>query len=469
MVEKKFNMLKAIKDFYNDDDFKQVKQFYGRTTVFDILKIQRFEIRHSAFICWLLDVTASHDLGEEPLKKFLRTAVEKADCDWMDLQYPDVRNILIVGDYTVSGFSIKTERKVETSDKSGRIDVYVEFCIKDSNDEEKKVKVIIENKVWTEVHDDQTKTYKDGTKADVVIGVFLSPGTSEKKQEILPGETDSFRYSRVTYQDLMENVLEPLQNEEMAAETAMLLRDYIVNLGKPAKEDDEKLDTVMATPVKIQNMLSRLYMSHRNLLVMALYSGSEKNDEKYKKKIIEGDKELGLIDDEIYAIDKDNKDALTRFFKANKMYLQLIFRYNGIDDPEYINAWSVLLGIALSRELSIFRFDGKEIKGKSILVHTIIHKYLQDNREITIDELHKLFEDKLPRLHNGGHVVDRYKEAIKIPDDKKKGGGNYYTDEDKRLDVNGEKLVVWKYWPLHYFQPFMEIVRDRMHYEVEEL
>ena len=44
-----------ILTFYNNQIFQELKAYYGKTTLFNILKIERNENRHSAFLAWLLD------------------------------------------------------------------------------------------------------------------------------------------------------------------------------------------------------------------------------------------------------------------------------------------------------------------------------------------------------------------------------------------------------------------------------
>lgn len=61
-----------IISFYNNQMYQELKAYYGKTTLFNILKIERNENRHSAFLAWLLDENGSHGLGEEPLKRFMR-------------------------------------------------------------------------------------------------------------------------------------------------------------------------------------------------------------------------------------------------------------------------------------------------------------------------------------------------------------------------------------------------------------
>lgn len=65
----------------NPSNDRELKAYYEKTTIFNVLGVERSETRHSAFLCWLLNANASHGLGEEPMKKLLRLYATKMDDD----------------------------------------------------------------------------------------------------------------------------------------------------------------------------------------------------------------------------------------------------------------------------------------------------------------------------------------------------------------------------------------------------
>ena len=154
-------MRSQIIKFYNDSDFQRLNSYYNRTTIFNIMNIERRELSHSAFLKWLLDINGSHNLDEEPLKKLLRMLV---NTDNNNILNEDILNILLIGDYKIQDFHIETEKAVESDKNKGRIDIFAKFNIFKENSEKdfkKDIIVIIENKVDSKHHDDQTTTYKD--------------------------------------------------------------------------------------------------------------------------------------------------------------------------------------------------------------------------------------------------------------------------------------------------------------------
>ena len=102
---------RQILDMYNDSTYQELKAYYEKTTIFNVLGVERSETRHSAFLCWLLNANASHGLGGEPMKKLLRLYATKMDDD------SSFRIMLMTGDYELEMNDIVTEKS--TSDEQG--------------------------------------------------------------------------------------------------------------------------------------------------------------------------------------------------------------------------------------------------------------------------------------------------------------------------------------------------------------
>ena len=53
------DLKKKIIDMQNDSIYQNLSASYNKQNIFSILKIERNENRHSAFLCWLLILTQS--------------------------------------------------------------------------------------------------------------------------------------------------------------------------------------------------------------------------------------------------------------------------------------------------------------------------------------------------------------------------------------------------------------------------
>ena len=150
-------MENTIKDqiiaFYNDELFQKINAYYGKKTLFNILKIEKNEKRHSAFLAWLLDVKGSHGLGEEPFRRFMRLLSKQDD---------KYNNPFLYGNYRIANMEVETERPAKIKNcKTRYVDVDMEFGFTVNKvDEPVFVHIILENKVYTEEHDEQTDFYR---------------------------------------------------------------------------------------------------------------------------------------------------------------------------------------------------------------------------------------------------------------------------------------------------------------------
>ena len=60
-----------ILKFYKNQAFQRLNAYYGQSTVFDVLGVQRSENRHSAFLKWLFDPGASINSMRRHSESFL--------------------------------------------------------------------------------------------------------------------------------------------------------------------------------------------------------------------------------------------------------------------------------------------------------------------------------------------------------------------------------------------------------------
>lgn len=65
------DLKKKIIDMQNDSIYQNLSASYNKQNIFSILKIERNENRHSAFLCWLFNPDSEHGLGLIPLKRCL--------------------------------------------------------------------------------------------------------------------------------------------------------------------------------------------------------------------------------------------------------------------------------------------------------------------------------------------------------------------------------------------------------------
>lgn len=291
---------KLYLDFQRSDEYRYLKNIYGRTTIFDILGVERKEIRHSKFIRWLLDVNGSHKLNDFSIRKLIETlcfAYKKYGELYLDTPLNNEQNRflfsnakeneeknsflkqLMSGDYTVSEFYINCE---ESLDEYGRADIFIKLTLND-----KKVLLLIENKVTSKENNNQTDNYikymsENDSEYDFLIPVYLYPESNKNvklaiSKNSLPCKNALFLI--VSYQYLLDGVLIPCLNEMTEnSEEFNYLNDYIVCLGRSKiySESDSETDKksndskiIMAVSKQISTKSVDLYKKYKSIFVQA--------------------------------------------------------------------------------------------------------------------------------------------------------------------------------------------------------
>ncbi len=294
------NYLELIKD----PSYTQLYDYYSSETTMGILGVARQENPHSSFIRWILDIRGKHGYGSIPMRKFLETVClfkEKVYYDRDSKEvideelWNDENNILNTsnkllldeikyGRYDISNQSIATEQVLKGQ---RRADIFAVLKLK----MQKKglgdvyLLVLIENKIHSTEHDNQTKKYyKDIADLETIekaleqIGsdwlnkekilenklyklcIYLNAySTSEIKEFLKEGikEPDktggpfaaSKEFITLNYQYLLDGVIEPLRGITGNELACQRITEYIRCLGQAkisslseANENNKKSD-----------------------------------------------------------------------------------------------------------------------------------------------------------------------------------------------------------------------------------
>ena len=261
----------SILDFYRKPEFQKLSAYYMQSTVFNILGVQRSENRHSAFLAWLLNPSASHSLKEMPLRKFLALTAAKAD-DEDKCYYYQVRQRLLSGNYQLNVDCIKTEQPIvdlanerlsdldgiveKTRNDLNRFDIWIlaKITFTDNQDCEQNwtIPIVVENKIYSSEGNADDKEKAQTVRYHRAMGVlqnivcndnycqpllvYLTPSDA-KKGPTAPS------FIHLTYQDLLDYVIQPCavinSAERSDVEANVLISGYIRNLSCPSNRDGE--------------------------------------------------------------------------------------------------------------------------------------------------------------------------------------------------------------------------------------
>ena len=448
-------------------------------TIFNILKIERNENRHSAFLAWLLDKNLNLGLGDIPLKKLLRFLYIRNEVNTYD-------SCLLSGNYLIENLEVCTEQTAYNDKKHGRIDVYLKFNYRYNTQDktERKLCVIIENKMYTGEHDNQTERYlkwaKDEQKYDKkeIIGVFLSPNRVSK----CSGDTKDFEFLKIEYQDLVDYVLEPLLSLNIPQETHFIIQDYVINLEKPVKKRDEndslidkQEDTILAISKAKEDVFQTVYKEHSNILDSSIYARNrEKNLEQFEKvySVYENYKKLS---------DNDCK-LLESFWNSNAALLKMIMssvlenNFNPDGDAELSEAIDVLLDvkkgnrnktkyIVKDKYGNLMNDLDKDKKAKpaymSLASYYIFKAWLQDkdNENATLKDIRNAFpvEECAPHYKDTFQYLFYKEFDIEQAKINGKTERTYFIaelDEDNAQTKSAHKYLTWDFYMdgKHYLQ-----------------
>ena len=348
--QKEYSKKEIIDDiiaFNNDVDVQHLKEIYYSQTLPEIFAVSRRELTHSSFLAWLFATSSNHGLGTAPLVQLLELYVLKSREQKKKWITDKVSNAIITRDFHISECISVTEEAVVTANARGRADIVLTCEINLPNLSLNKLKIVIENKVYSDEHSNQTQTYFDyyeskKEKQEKVLYIYLTPPTSI-------ADADCPEFIHITYQDLLEHVFEPLRRRiDISQRTQFVLNEYISSLSIPAD--------------------------------------------------VMEDKNVTHIQTSILAIGMEEKELLQAFWdKNNRLIIAALTAISNDDDNETKDDAKKLLQNLSQRDFSKYMVNGNGPYCKNRTVEAVVKLYLEKNNDTTIDELKNIFPDNLRR------------------------------------------------------------------------
>lgn len=404
--QKEYTKKEIIDDiiaFNNDVDVQRLKEIYYSQTLPEIFAVSRRELTHSSFLAWLFATSSNHGLGTVPLVQLLELYVLKSREQEKNWITDKLSNAIITRDFHISECISVTEEAVVTANARGRADIVLTCEINLPNLSLNKLKIVIENKVYSDEHSNQTQTYFDyyeskKEKQEKVLYIYLTPPTSI-------ADADCPEFIHITYQDLLEHVFEPIRRRiDISQRTQFILNEYISSLSIPAD--------------------------------------------------VMEDKNVTHIQTSILAIGMEEKELLQAFWdKNNRLIIAALTAISSDDDNETKDDAKKVLQNLSQRDFSKYMVNGNGPYCKNRTVEAAVKLYLEKNNDTTIDELKKIFPDNLRRTfgvirscHDEIKDKTRYFEA-EHPETKEKfficnQWGQYTNDFVDYVNMNTAKLGI---------------------------
>lgn len=274
------DVTKAIVAFSNSPKYRELDAYYRRKSNFEVLGIQRNETRHSRFVAWLLNPSEAHGLGTFGLKKFLEVCVlaRLESKQRVPSGVPaEVLDELIVGRARILDAVVRTELAVE---RRSRIDIHIDCTIAVPQMGQKRLAILIENKVDSTEHDAQTVRYSEWLRQhsdnyDWSLLVYLTPVPTLKLMEYAEPDCDCKEFLQINYQYLVDYLIEPALALTQSSQAREFISDYLRALSVPSviiADEENRGDVIMAISEHERKLLTAFWEMHRPLILASFYA-----------------------------------------------------------------------------------------------------------------------------------------------------------------------------------------------------
>ncbi|WP_000386136.1 PD-(D/E)XK nuclease family protein [Bacillus cereus] len=276
----------------NSIEFEKLHSKFNRFNPFKILKVDKFEIRHSNMISWLLDPNGNHHLSSFFVNKLLSKTFVKIENEDLISEYNFIKL------HKQSLQDLEVFREVQTS-KNKRIDI---LAISESQ----KIVILIENKYKSSESDGQLQNYLDFVNSKyegyTIIPIFLSLDGSAPSHEayftldygdilnILKGQLEiNSEYTSSTIKDFLSYYIDILEGELVRDEEDIELALTIYKNHKDAVDflclsgdgkvagkfaNNSLLDAVKGLSAEEKEDLRKIYMNYAETLAFIREAGN---------------------------------------------------------------------------------------------------------------------------------------------------------------------------------------------------
>lgn len=282
-----------LMQFHSNQATRAIIRKINQNSILDIYGIARSETHHSKFLAWLFNPNESHNTGELALRKLLNIAVRRGiEQKNQSKDFLSVKKTVLTSathsSTSASNVQVLTESYVEAQGKKGakgRIDILVSNLALGG----KTINIIIENKIYSNEHDEQTTTYFEGINKkfpkpkNINIFLYLTPKSNWEMPKVDGPSCTCKDFIEINYQDIHTEVLTPILEEPISSATRVAIEDYIHCITSPSIHS--KNYNTMAVDKETNEMLKKFWDANEDLIRAAIYAFASSEDEDSKVEI----------------------------------------------------------------------------------------------------------------------------------------------------------------------------------------
>lgn len=196
----------------------------------------------------------------------------------------NLKNAILTDSLVINSLSVNTEQAIKTSSKkNGRIDIVMKANVEIPDSTVKIIRIIIENKISSNEHDEQTQTYfdyyekiKSGNEEEVNLYLYLTPISSLELSFLDQPECSCKCFIQINYQDVLDYILEPaLENINIPDKTKFIITEYIQTLSQPSLQEEDSFNNnqnliIMAIGENERKLLTSFWENNETLILAAM-------------------------------------------------------------------------------------------------------------------------------------------------------------------------------------------------------
>jgi hypothetical protein len=248
----------------DNDDLEKLSAKLAEFNVFNVLRIESAEIRHSNVLAWLLTPTGTHGLGDLFLRRFISTLLMENEVPATSLT-PARAQLMPLDD-------------VEVYREWQNIDIFVtsrsgKWCL------------LVENKIRSRESSGQLRRYVQAVRGEYsdreVIPVYLSLAGEDPSED-----GQDLGFVALSYERVLPIVTKVAQQyrARMPEEAKMFVRQYCETLGRLTMQDEE-----------LVSLCKQIYRKHRDAIEMIVQVGSSSEVLDACKQAVEGIDDLETV------------------------------------------------------------------------------------------------------------------------------------------------------------------------------